>query len=151
TGFAIRERGPQSRGARHALAGFDHVVSPDERDRSALRSDGFRSFFDVLAVLRCRLVALSHGTSWSHQDFLEGKGAGALRINSQSTFALRFYRQLFERLIARHEVESPCGKTQCPNGGRVAGWSDDWADSPVSVSLQKTRMAKSMINKCESR
>jgi len=38
--------------------------------------------------------------------------------------------------------------THYPSCGRVAGWPDEWDDSPVLGAPQKTKMAKSMINKC---
>src|SRR5688572_2238505 len=65
TGFPLGEWGPQPGGARHTLAGFHHMVPPDERDGPALSPDEFRSFLNMLAVRRARIKAVSHGTSWS--------------------------------------------------------------------------------------
>ena len=48
---------------------------------------------------------------------------------------------------ARRSPRRSCTNTS-PSSGRVAEWLDDWADSPVPVGLQKTKMAKSMISKC---
>src|SRR5688500_7787674 len=65
TGLPRGEWRPQPRRAGHTLAGFHHVVPPDERDGSALSPDVFRSLLNMLAVRRARINAVSHRTSWS--------------------------------------------------------------------------------------
>src|SRR5687768_10111081 len=55
TGFTFGQWRPQPRGARYPLAGFHHMVPPDERDGSALSADEFRSLLNMLAMLRARI------------------------------------------------------------------------------------------------
>src|SRR5688500_3441166 len=52
TGVALRKWRPEPRRAGHTLPGFHDMISPDERDRPTLSPDLFRSFLNVLAVLR---------------------------------------------------------------------------------------------------